>query len=80
MATAIIKLDKSLGIKSFPKSRRLTVKKISPAATNVNHRAKALKKWIFGLSLALLFCGGLASVAFYYFYSQAAAVVEQRMK
>ena len=80
MATAIIKLDKSLGIKSFPKSRRLRVKKTAPAAITVNHRRRVLKKWIFGISLTLLFCSALAAIGFYHFYSQASLIVEQRIR
>ncbi|HEX8369513.1 MAG TPA: PBP1A family penicillin-binding protein [Pyrinomonadaceae bacterium] len=80
MATAIIKLDKSLGVKSFPKSKRPAVKKTAPAAIIVNNRTEALKKWIFSISLGLLCCSALAAIGFYYFYSQAAMIVEQRIK
>lgn len=80
MATAVIKINKSLGVKSFPKSKRLAVKKTAPAAFIAGNRTSALKKWIFAISLTLFVCSAIASIAFYYFYSQAAAVVDQRMK
>jgi penicillin-binding protein 1B len=80
MATAVIKIGKSLGVKSFPKSKRHAARKAAPAAIVVKNRTSALKKWIFGISLTLLLCCAIAAVGFYHFYSQAAAVVDQRIK
>lgn len=80
MATAIIKLDKSLSVKSFPKGKKIAVTETAPAAIIVNNRTSTLKKWIFSISLTLLFCSALAAIGFYYFYSQAAMIVDQRMK
>ncbi|HEX9962182.1 MAG TPA: PBP1A family penicillin-binding protein, partial [Pyrinomonadaceae bacterium] len=80
MATAIVKLDKSLVVGSFPKSRRLKVGKAASAAATVSNRPSVLKKWIFGISLTLLFCSALAGIAFYHFYTEAAAIVDRRIK
>jgi penicillin-binding protein 1B len=79
MAAAIVKLDKSLGVKSFPKTGRLKVKKFAPVA-KTNSRAAAFKKFFFIISLLLLFCSALATLSFYHFYTQAAMTVNQRIK
>lgn len=79
MAEAIVRFDKSLGVKSFPKSRKLKVKKYAAEAKTAG-RAAALKKFFFVSFLAVLFCSALLSLGFYYFYTQAAAVVSQRIK
>ncbi|MDQ3800056.1 MAG: PBP1A family penicillin-binding protein [Acidobacteriota bacterium] len=80
MATAIVRLDKSPRIKGFPKSRKNAFKKAAPAAIVADNRRSAFKKWFFNLSFAALFFTALAATGFYYFYSQAAAAVEQRIR
>lgn len=80
MAAAIVRFDKSLSVKSFPKSKTQRIKKSAPIAEISDRRGTVLKKWLLRLSCFLLLCGAVFSVAFYHFYSQAATVVSQRIK
>lgn len=79
MAIAVVKLDRSFKGKPFPQTKKVRVKEIAQAEIAAAGKSflPNILIWIAGL---LVIAASALGIAFYYFYTNAAAIVDQRIK